>query len=172
MKDSTNMPNSGMGTDADCVTCHGDPAVCASAPGLRHCEKAMRHDAPYGQTCPTCGAPGYRGDDAIPSDIGSFRALKNATPQVPLSGESTGTNAPNTGKSETPAGSAPIEQVRASMREEAARACERAKVATERTQADVVHNRACDKCAEDIRAIRDGFLMSRDERSEQGGNDV
>lgn len=30
----------------DCLTCHGDPAVCASIPGLRHCEKAMRETAP------------------------------------------------------------------------------------------------------------------------------
>ena len=30
----------------DCLTCHGDPAVCASIPGLRHCEKAMREPPP------------------------------------------------------------------------------------------------------------------------------
>ena len=38
---SHSAPTINPGT-ADCLTCHGDVAVCASVPGLRHCEKAMR----------------------------------------------------------------------------------------------------------------------------------
>lgn len=30
------------GADPECLTCHGDPAVCATVPGLRHCEAANR----------------------------------------------------------------------------------------------------------------------------------
>lgn len=28
--------------ESECQTCKGDPEVCASVPGLRHCEKANR----------------------------------------------------------------------------------------------------------------------------------
>ena len=34
--------NNDSQSDNDCLKCHGDPAVCASVPGLRHCERAMR----------------------------------------------------------------------------------------------------------------------------------
>lgn len=35
--------------DAPCRTCNDDPKVCATVPGLRHCEKAMREtDGPHG----------------------------------------------------------------------------------------------------------------------------
>jgi hypothetical protein len=33
----------------DCETCRDDPMVCASIPGLRHCEKAMRYHEQEGR---------------------------------------------------------------------------------------------------------------------------
>jgi hypothetical protein len=41
-------PSGGNGpapSEKPCATCNDDPAVCATVPGLRHCEKAMRGSA-------------------------------------------------------------------------------------------------------------------------------
>ena len=39
-------PRPSLAAQDDCLTCHGDPVVCASIPGLRHCEKVMREPLP------------------------------------------------------------------------------------------------------------------------------
>src|SRR3990167_4772045 len=39
-------PTPSLAAQDDCLTCHGDPVVCASIPGLRHCEKVMREPLP------------------------------------------------------------------------------------------------------------------------------
>jgi len=36
------VPSTGVDGERPCATCNDDPAVCATVPGLRHCEKAMR----------------------------------------------------------------------------------------------------------------------------------
>lgn len=38
-------PTAAGPADPECLTCRGDPAVCATVPGLRHCERANREPA-------------------------------------------------------------------------------------------------------------------------------
>lgn len=44
--------------EAPCETCKGDPAVCATIPGLRHCEAANRQaaqsESAFNKACPFC----------------------------------------------------------------------------------------------------------------------